>query len=100
LLSVLGRPGDRFVHAGGEPLGPFDPDWALLTAWLGCTGVDLTVLEGGGHATPDARRWMVERVSPQQVFAIHSEAPEALACPAGVTSRVAEKGRWYGLNEA
>lgn len=97
LLDLPTGPSARFVHANGEPLGPFDPAWGLLSEWLGHLGVPLSVIGTGGHATPDDLAWLVTAIRPKSVYPIHTLAPERLLPgPEGIR-RVAHYDRWYPL---
>jgi ribonuclease J len=98
LLDLPLRPGDPFIHANGEPLGEFDPRWAVFTDWLRHFGVELHKIGCWGHALPDQVHAMVERVAPKVVFPIHTFEPTRLAPPMGVRRVVAAYRVSYALD--
>jgi ribonuclease J len=87
LLDLPLVPGDLFLHANGEPLGEFEPRWAVFTDWLASTGLVLRRIGASGHATADDLHAMVQRISPEVVFPIHTLEPTRLH-PALPTRRV------------
>jgi ribonuclease J len=98
LLDLPVAPDGLFLHANGEPLGPFDPRWALLTDWLGALGVPLRTIGCSGHASQDDLHAMVERIRPGVVFPIHTTEPTRLHPPIGVRRVVAGYGVRYGFD--
>ncbi|GAA5191253.1 MBL fold metallo-hydrolase [Rugosimonospora acidiphila] len=99
--SLLDLPTDDetvFLHANGEPLGPFDPRWTLLTDWLTQLRVPLRTIGCSGHAAPDDLHAMVERIRPRVVFPIHTTEPTRLHPPIGVRRVVARYGVRYGFD--
>ena len=97
-LDLPLRPGDVFIHANGEPLGEFDPRWAVFTDWLTHFGVEFHKIGCWGHALPDQVHDMVERVAPKVVFPIHTFEPTRLAPPIGVRRVVAAYRTSYALD--
>jgi ribonuclease J len=81
--------GDRTVwlHANGEPLGPFESRWALFMEWLDVLGIPLRRIGSFGHATADDLHTLVHRVAPRTVVPIHTDAPERLH-PVGGPARL------------
>ncbi|ACU71339.1 beta-lactamase domain protein [Catenulispora acidiphila DSM 44928] len=77
--------GERTVwlHANGEPLGPFESRWPLFTEWLDVLGIPLRRIGSFGHATADDLHTLVHRVAPRTVVPIHTDAPERLHPVAG-----------------
>lgn len=98
LLDLPIGPDSIFVHANGEPLGAFDPRWAVFTDWLSTLDVPLTVIGCSGHASQDDLHHMVERIRPGVVFPIHTTEPTRLHPPAGVRRVVAGYGVRYGFD--
>lgn len=98
LLDLPTSADSLFLHANGEPLGPFDPRWALLTDWLAALGVPLRGIGCSGHASPDDLHAMVERIRPRVVFPIHTTEPTRLHPPIGVRRVVASYGVRYGFD--
>ncbi|HEY3501890.1 MAG TPA: MBL fold metallo-hydrolase [Actinocatenispora sp.] len=87
----------RYLHANGEPLGPFDPRWSLFTDWLDALSVPLDTIGCSGHASQDDLHRMVERIHPGAVFPIHTTAPTRLHPPLGVRRVVAAYGTTYAF---
>ncbi|GHF88707.1 MBL fold hydrolase [Kitasatospora xanthocidica] len=80
-------PGTVWLHANGEPLGPFESRWQLFTEWLDGLGVPLRRIGSFGHATADDLHALVHRVAPKTVVPIHTQAPDLLH-PTGTTTRL------------
>ncbi|MEU6170564.1 MBL fold metallo-hydrolase [Streptantibioticus parmotrematis] len=93
-----GRPDSVFVHANGEPLGPFEPRWAPFTDWLAALSVPLRQIGCSGHATQDDLHVLLERTRPQVLFPIHTTAPTRLHPPTGTTRVIARYGVAYGMD--
>jgi ribonuclease J len=93
-----GRPESLFVHANGEPLGPFEPRWAPFQDWLRALGVPLRQIGCSGHASQDDLHALVERVRPLVLFPIHTTAPARLHPLLGTRRVIAEYGVGYGMN--
>lgn len=90
LPSLLDLPlgaGSAVLHASGEPLGPFDPRWAVFTDWLGHLGVPVRHIGCSGHASADDPHEMVYRIRPKIVIPIHTLGPHRLH-PVGGPVRV------------
>ena len=87
LLDLPIGPNTVWLHANGEPLGPFETRWALFTEWLDALGVPLRRIGSFGHATSDDLHELVHRIQPKIVFPIHTFSP-ALLHPTGPTRRV------------
>lgn len=100
LLDLPVGPDSVFLHANGEPLGPFDPRWALFADWLAALGVPLRTIGCSGHASQDDLHAMVERIRPGVVFPIHTTEPTRLHPPIGVRRVVAGYGVRYGFDGA
>lgn len=95
LLALPIGPGSVFVHANGEPLGPFQPTWQLLHTWLGRWHVPFVPIGTSGHLTPadlDDLLWLVR---PETVYPVHTADPYRLAPPAGARRVLPENGRSY-----
>ena len=90
-----GYPAAVFVHANGEPLGPFEPRWEPFTDWLKALDIPLRQIGCSGHASQDHLHRMLERMRPRVVFPIHTTAPTRLHPPLGITRVVAEYASRY-----
>lgn len=69
------------IHSNGEPLGPFDPNWAVLQRWLERLGVPLRWAGCSGHAAPDDLVRIVQEIAPAFFMPIHSKHPELFLVP-------------------
>ncbi len=101
--SLLDLPaaGAAFVHANGEPLGPFDPRWDLLKDWLDFVHVPLWSIGTSGHATADALAHLVDLVRPDILVPLHSQAPDRLLAPPGARRWLPQgTGKRYPLSPA
>jgi len=96
LLHLPLGPGSVFVHANGEPLGPFhQPGWDLLHAWLAHLRVPWCSIGTSGHATPADLDRLVELIAPTAVYPVHTADPYRLLPPAGTKRVLPEPGRRY-----
>ena len=92
-----GCPTSVFVHANGEPLGPFEPRWEPFTDWLSALGIRLRQIGCSGHASQDHLHTMLERMRPATVFPIHTTAPTRLHPPTGTRRVIAEYATRYNF---
>lgn len=95
LLDLPVGAGSVFLHANGEPLGPFQAGWDLLQQWLARLQVPFTAIGSSGHATPHDLHRVVEIVGPAVLYPLHSADPFRLLPPPGTLRVLAEYGRWY-----
>ncbi|MDH6109718.1 ribonuclease J [Kitasatospora sp. MAP12-15] len=95
LLDLPVGPQSVFVHANGEPLGPFEPRWEPFTDWLAALKVPLRQIGCSGHASQGDLHAMVERMRPGTVFPIHTTSPTRLHPPLGISRVIAEYGSTY-----
>jgi ribonuclease J len=98
LLDLPVGPGSAMLHANGEPLGPFDPRWALYTDWLRYRGLPLVQLGCSGHASQDDLHEMLYRIRPRVVVPIHTRSPYRLHPVGGPTRVIAEYARSYDFD--
>lgn len=70
-----------FIHSNGEPLGPFDPNWAVLQRWLERLGIPLRWAGCSGHASPEDLVRIVQEIAPEFFMPIHSKHPELFLVP-------------------
>ena len=97
LLDLPVGPGAVFLHANGEPLGPFQAGWELLQQWLAFLRVPFTVIGSSGHATPHDLHRVAELVAPKVLYPVHTIEPWRFAPPPGTLRVLAEYGRWYDV---
>jgi len=92
--------GDRFLHANGEPLGPFQAGWDVLHGWLRRLGVPFQSIGTSGHALADDLHRLVAMVDPEVLYPVHTTDPYRLAPPPGTLRIVPVRGRTYPLRRA
>ena len=98
LIDLQPPAGSLYIHSGGGPLGPYDPAYAVMEAWVARFGLKFRTVNTSGHSAPADIVRMVRTVGPRVVLPVHSRAPEALSVPgipiflprAGVTYEVAD----------
>jgi len=95
LLDLPVGPGASFLHANGEPLGPFQPTWDMLQQWLQRLQVPFKIIGTSGHATPHDLHRVVELIAPDVLYPLHTVEPTRLLPPPGTRRVLAEYGRWY-----
>jgi ribonuclease J len=94
LIDLRPPAGSIYVHSNGVPLGPYDPAYQVMRAWVRALGLELVSLGSSGHSRPADIVRMVQTVGPRVVLPVHSRRPEALLVP-GVPALVPEVGRRY-----
>ena len=77
----------RWVHAQGEPLGPFMPEWELHRAWLAHLGVRTQEIVSSGHAHPDDLIGFVAGSGCGTVMPVHGLRPASLGEALGPSAR-------------
>ena len=87
MLDLPFGPGSVFVHANGEPLGPFEPRWQLFTDWLARLGLPLRRIGCSGHAYQDDLHEFVRTINPKVLIPIHTFSPYRVH-PTGSTARL------------
>jgi ribonuclease J len=87
LLDLPIGPRTLFLHANGEPLGPFEPRWPLFTEWLAKLGIEHRRIGNVGHGYQDDVHEFVHRIAPKVVVPIHTFSPYRLH-PVGSTTRL------------
>ncbi|MDE3025091.1 MAG: MBL fold metallo-hydrolase, partial [Acidobacteriota bacterium] len=97
LLDLPVGAGSIFLHANGEPLGPFQASWELLQQWLARLETPFASIGTSGHATPHDLHRFVQLVSPDVLYPLHSADPLRLLPPPGTSRVIAEYGRWYDV---
>ena len=86
-LDMPFGPNSVFVHANGEPLGPFEPRWQLFVDWLAKLGVPLRRIGCSGHAYQDDLHEFVRMINPKVLIPIHTFSPYRVH-PTGSTARL------------
>jgi ribonuclease J len=98
LIDLRPPAGSIYVHSNGVPLGPYDPTYQVMQAWVRALGLELVSIGSSGHSRPADIVRMVEAVAPGVVLPVHSRRPEALLVP-GVPVLLPEVGRCYAPSD-
>lgn len=78
LIEIDPAPHTVFIQSGGEPLGQYDPNYAVLMKWVKDLRMDFYRIATPGHASELDIRDLVVRADPGVLVPMHSKAPEAL----------------------
>jgi len=97
ILDLPTGPGSLFLHANGEPLGPFQPSWQLLQHWLQLLDVPFRSIGSSGHAAPDDLHWLIAEAAPATVYPLHTADPFRLMPPPGTVRVLPRYGKEYPL---
>lgn len=98
LLALPLGPSSSFVHANGEPFGPFQqPKWDILQDWLRRLHVPFVPVGTTGHLTPADLEDLVALARPESVYVVHTADPYRLVPPPGTRRVLPEYGRSYRL---
>jgi ribonuclease J len=98
LIDLRPPPGSIYLHAGGAPIGPHDPAWNVMLAWMQTFGLDFLPVFCSGHSRPEDLERLVAEVAPKVVAPVHTKAPQLLQAP-GVRKLLPEAGRVYSADE-
>lgn len=78
LQEIDPAPHTAFIQSGGEPLGQYDPNYAILMRWVKHFGMDFYRIATPGHANELDLREMVLHADPQVLIPMHTKNAEAL----------------------
>ncbi|HEY8863159.1 MAG TPA: MBL fold metallo-hydrolase [Candidatus Dormibacteraeota bacterium] len=98
LIDLQPPAGSVWIQSGGQPMGTYDPAYAVLEAWVARFGLELRTVTSSGHSRASDIVRMVSMIRPRVVLPVHSRAPEALVVP-GVPSFLPEVGITYRVAE-
>jgi len=98
LLDLAPPAGSVYAHSNGPPLGPYDPAYEVMKAWVRQLDLGFVHLGSSGHSWPADVARTVAAVAPGLAIPVHSRAPEALRVP-GVPSLVPTVLRPYSAEE-
>lgn len=87
-----------YIHAGGMPLGDYDPAYQKLIHFLNTIGVDYVSLDCSGHAAPQQLKWILDQLDPEVLIPLHGFHPERLIPDRG-KKFLPEYGKWYYLHK-
>ena len=98
LIDLHPRPGSIYVHSNGVPLGPYDPSYQVMLAWIRTMGLELVNLSSSGHSLASDIGRTVEAIAAGTVLPVHSRRPGAMRFPTASTL-LPEAGRRYTAAE-
>ncbi|MGX7394513.1 MBL fold metallo-hydrolase [Carnobacterium mobile] len=75
--------GGLYVHSDAQPLGDFDPQYAIFLNLLKDLQVEFVRLSLSGHAHPDDLKEIIRMIEPKLLVPIHTLKPEKLENPYG-----------------
>lgn len=68
-----------YIHAGGSPLGAYDPRYPVFRDFLASLGVEFEPVYCGGHAFPENLCYLAQQLAPRLIVPLHSLHPERFA---------------------
>lgn len=98
LIDLRPPPGSVFIFSNGTPLGPYDPTWAVMLAWIEIFGFEMKYLGCSGHSRQGDIERQVREIAPGVALPVHSSHPEALQV-GGVRTLLPQAGRPYSSQE-
>jgi ribonuclease J len=78
LVEISPAPHTVFIQSGGEPLGQYDPNYAVLMKWVKDFRMDFYRITTPGHASELDIKDLVVRADPSVLVPMHSKSPETL----------------------
>lgn len=75
--------GGLYIHSDAQPLGDFDPKYALFLQALAGNNIEFVRLACSGHAFPDDLDKIIALIEPKLLVPIHTLRPEKLENPYG-----------------
>ena len=88
--------GSIYIHTNGVPLGPFDPAFGSMQAFLGTLGIAFETVSSSGHGDVPAILDIINGISPKVLVPWHSTAPgEMIPLDKSQRVMIPELGRWY-----
>lgn len=72
-----------YIHSDAEPLGDFDPAYALFLADLKKRQIQFLPMSCSGHAVPEDLKKIIAAIEPKLLVPIHTLHPELLENPYG-----------------
>ena len=78
LVEINPAPHTAFIQSGGEPLGQYDPNYAVLMKWVKDFKMDFYRITTPGHASELDIKDLVVRADPDVLVPMHSKSPETL----------------------
>ncbi len=96
LIDLRPPRGSPFIHSMSEPFSEDDVDDAVLHNWLEHFGLAFHQMHASGHASGPQLLEIVRSLSPQRVYPVHTEHPDAFE-PAGAGVRLPELATPYRI---
>ncbi|EMF0075276.1 MBL fold metallo-hydrolase [Enterococcus hirae] len=75
--------GGLYIHSDAQPLGDFDPQYAVFLKILAEKQVEFVRLSLSGHAFPANLAEIIDKIQPKVLVPIHTLKPEKLVNPYG-----------------
>ena len=75
--------GGLYIHSDAQPLGDFDPAYAVFLDLLASKDIEFVRLACTGHAFPDDLAKIISLIQPKLLVPIHTLHPEKLMNPYG-----------------
>ena len=72
-----------YIHSDAQPLGDFDPEYAIFLDLLAQRDIEFVRLSCTGHAFPDDLTKIISLIQPKLLVPIHTLHPEKLENPYG-----------------
>lgn len=77
------QPGGLYLHSDAQPLGDFDPNYAVFLKELADQKIEFVRLACTGHAFPEDLEKIIALIQPKLLVPIHTLKPEKLVNPYG-----------------
>jgi ribonuclease J len=75
--------GGLYIHSDAQPLGDFDPQYAVFLQLLEEKQIEFVRLSLSGHAFPEDLGTIIDKIQPKLLVPIHTLKPEKLENPYG-----------------
>lgn len=75
--------GGLYIHSDAQPLGDFDPQYAVFLQLLEEKQIEFVRLSLSGHAFPEDLSEIIDKIQPKLLVPIHTLKPEKLENPYG-----------------
>ncbi|MCL2188176.1 MAG: MBL fold metallo-hydrolase [Defluviitaleaceae bacterium] len=88
--------GSAYIHTNGIPLGPFDPAFNSMLAFLKTLGIAFHTVPSAGHGNQEEILEIIDGIQPKTLVPWHSPAPGEMK-PLNLEQKILlpELGRWY-----
>lgn len=77
------KKGSLYIHSDAQPLGDFDPEYAIFLDLLAQRDIEFVRLSCTGHAFPDDLTKIISLIQPKLLVPIHTLHPEKMENPYG-----------------